>query len=122
MVGILLLETGIMLLWDYMAIVTLFFTAMMLGQTRQSNKVLYSIAFGVLLYICMQLGSMVGVLFNMTVTQGYTELVNNMVLEMDSLQHIILSAMISEIVISTIYIVGFHCLGVHIANTKLNLE
>ena len=79
MVGILLLETGIMLLWDYMAIVTLFFTAMMLGQTRQSNKVLYSIAFGVLLYICMQLGSMVGVLFNMTVTQGYTELVNNMV-------------------------------------------
>ena len=111
-----------MLLWDYMAIVTLFFTAMMLGQTRQSNKVLYSIAFGVLLYICMQLGSMVGVLFNMTVTQGYTELVNNMVLEMDSLQHIILSAMISEIVISTIYIVGFHCLGVHIANTKLNLE
>lgn len=122
MVGILLLETGIMLLWDYMAIVTLFFTAMMLGQTRQSNKVLYSIAFGVLLYICMQLGSMVGVLFNMTVTQGYTELINNMVLEMDSLQHIILSAMISEIVISTIYIVGFHCLGVHIANTKLNLE
>lgn len=122
MVGILLLETGIMLLWDYMAIVTLFFTAMMLGQTRQSNKVLYSIAFGVLLYICMQLGSMVGVLFNMTVTQGYTELVNNMVLEMDSLQYIILSAMISEIVISTIYIVGFHCLGVHIANTKLNLE
>ena len=75
-----------------------------------------------LVFYFMQLGSMVGVLFNMTVTQGYTELVNNMVLEMDSLQHIILSAMISEIVISTIYIVGFHCLGVHIANTKLNLE
>lgn len=122
MVGMLLLEAGIMLLWDYMVIITLFFAAMMLGQTRQNNKVLYAIAFGVLLYICMQLGSMIGVLFNMTVTQGYTELINDTMLGMDNLQHIVLHTMISEIVISTIYIVGFHYLGVHIANTKLNLE
>lgn len=117
----------LVMLIGYIWQITLFFAAIMLGQTRDTNKVLFAVVFGILLYFAMQVLSLIGIGLNVLIDPKLTDLIvtDSIVAVNPSPADVwsFLGAMlITSSIITIIMIIVNHIICIYIAKKRLNLE
>lgn len=118
-----------MILWivvtmlvSYISQVQIFYLAMLLGQTRNTNKVLFSFVFGIIIYIAMQFISMLSIGLDYLINPNLMEILESTTASISEVYNAVVLLLATTNVICIIIMVVIHYISVYIVNNKLNLE
>lgn len=107
---------------SYISQILMIFAAMMLGQTRNSSKVMFSIVFGIILYTLTQLVSLVALGVDFIIAPDLMTALDAVNPSIADVYDYMVLVFASTIVITIVMVVVYHMISVYIANRKLNLE
>lgn len=110
------------MLVSYISQVQIFYIAMLLGQTRNTNKVLFSFAFGIIIYIVMQFVSMISVGIDYLINPNLMAIFDSTTAPLSEVYDGVVLLLATTNVISILIMIVIHYISVYIVNNKLNLE
>ena len=106
----------------YISQLVLLFTSMMLGQTKNSNKVMYSIVFAIILSTVMQLVSLVALGIDILIAPDLMAVMDSATPEIGKVYDYLVLVFTTTLILSVITTILLHMGSVWLANRKLNLE
>ncbi len=112
----------ILMVLSYVSQMQMFFLAMMFGQTRNTNKVMFSIVYAILIYIVMQVISLLVLGIDYLIAPDIMEVMMNEVATFKEVSDFVILVLGSTSVFTVLIMIAVHMLTVKMANTKLNLE
>lgn len=118
----LILWSIVTMLITYVSQVQIFYLAMLLGQTRNTNKVLFSFVFGIIIYIVMQIISTVSVGVCYMISPEMMDIFNSSTASFTDVYDATILILGVTIVLNIICLVAMHYISVYVVNRKLNLE
>lgn len=107
---------------SYLSQLVLMFTAMMLGQTRNTNKVMYSVVFGIILSTLMQIVSFIALGIDLLIAPDLMAVMDSATPEIGKVYDYLVLVFTTTLVLSIITTILLHMGSVWLANRKLNLE
>lgn len=118
-----------MMLWivvtmlvSYVSQVQIFYLAMLLGQTRNTNKVLFSFVFGIIIYIALQFVSMLSIGLDYLINPNLMAILDSSTASFSEVYDAVVLLLATTNIICIIIMIVIHYIGVYIVNNKLNLE
>lgn len=112
----------ITMLISYVSQVQIFYIAMLLGQTRNTNKVLFSFVFGIIIYIVLQFVSLISIGIDYLINPQLMEIMDSSTAAPSEIYNVVLLMLVTTNVICIIVMAVIHYISVYIVNNKLNLE
>ncbi|NBK98533.1 MAG: hypothetical protein EOM50_11010 [Erysipelotrichia bacterium] len=110
------------MLVSYVSQVQIFYLAMLLGQTRNTNKVVFSFVFGIIIYLVLQVVSLISIgidyLIDPSLMSGLESTTTSVRQVIDTSTLVLVTSLIVEV----ICLVVIHYISVYVINHKLNLE
>lgn len=110
------------MLISYVSQVQVFYLAMLLGQTRNTNKVLFSFVFGIIIYVVMQIVSTLSIGVDYLINPDMMDILNSTVASPSQVYEAVTLLLATTIVISVACLIAIHYISVYLVNKKLNLE
>ena len=113
----------ILMLLSYISQMQIFFLSMMLGQTRNTNKVMFSIVFAILIYTVLQIASLVVLGLDYLIAPDIMDtMMNSIAPTLKEINDFVLLVFGTTTIFTIILMIGIHMLTVWLTNRKLNLE
>lgn len=110
------------MLISYVSQVQVFYLAMLLGQTRNTNKVLFSFVFGIIIYIVMQVVSTLSIGIDYLISPNMMDVLNSTIASPSQVYSAVTLLLGTTVVISVACFIIIHYISVYLVNNKLNLE
>lgn len=114
--------TILMSIISIISMLELCYLALMLGQTRNTNRIVCSIAFGIILYIGVQFISTIGVGIDYLINPSLMNAVNANTASLSMVQEYVFLLIATSFILTILVILVFHFVSVYLMNHKLNLE
>lgn len=113
----------VLMLLSYVSQMQVFFLAMMFGQTRNTNKVLFSIVYTIIIYIIIQILSLLMLGIDYLIAPDIMGvMMENSVVSLKQVSDFTTLILGSTGIFTIVMIIVVHVLTVKMANKKLNLE
>ena len=112
------LYTIMTMITGYMSYVLIFYLALILGHQRYSNKIVYSIVYGLVIYGVLQVLSLICVGLTIVIDPNSIDVMSNAYATFKDMASLFISSGILSILIP----IGCYFLSCKFINTKLNLE
>lgn len=108
---------------SYIAFVQMCFTSLLCGQTKNNNKIVFAIVFGIVIYMIRQIFSAASLfVVNLISPDVMSNAINGDFLSMSEVYDYAILIFVISIVITIVTMLAMHCVSVYLANKKLNLE
>lgn len=111
-----------MLAISYVSYVQMAFTSMMIGQTQNANKILFSIVAAIIIYVIQSILSLIMLGVDILIDPELMDIMNTSNPLLSDVWQYVELIFISSTILTIISMVVFHVLSVVLANRKLNLE
>lgn len=115
----------IVMLISYVSQIQIFYLAMLLGQTRSTNKIMFSFVFGIIIYIVIQIIATLGIGIDYLIEPDLMSVYGSEAVTPATVSQIYDSVILllsTTVVIDAICVVAIHYISVYLVNNKLNLE
>lgn len=110
---------------SYISYIVTFHLALLLGHTRNENKIVFSIVFGIIIYLALQVVSMLGLGLNILIKPEIMDALGSTTNSMEDLAILGESmqfVLYTQLIISIITPIVIHFISCNVLKKKLNLE